>query len=200
MYLTLTELQSIPSFAFPQVIVPLRKAMDTLFQLINCPECPKDNFAAIQNISSIVALCKALVERFQQVLRGIDAEAERLEHSGQKKPYRIGDMNPELQHLHTGTPECPMGFNIEMEPKDWKRLAKMALKTEIHGRGSNPRPLLQLLSDAEERQKRWHEDKEYQCAERRHLFGERHPVDSRKNCEALGAEHIRRVIGNLNWE
>ncbi|KAF2833218.1 hypothetical protein CC86DRAFT_278989 [Ophiobolus disseminans] len=200
MYLTLTELQSIPSFAFPQVIVPLRKAMDVLSDLINCPQCPKDNFSAIQNISSIVALCKAIVERFSKVLIEIDAEAERLEQNGQKKPYRIGDSNPDLQHLHTGTLDCPMGFNIEIEPGDWKRLAKTALKAELYGKGSNPRPLLQLVTDAEERQKRWHEDKWHQCVKNRHLFGGRHPSDAKKSCEALGADHIRRVVSNLKWE
>jgi hypothetical protein len=115
MYLTVTELQSVQSFHFPQVVVPLRKAMGVLSELINCPQCPKDNFSAIQNIASVVALCKAIIERFNKVLMVIDKEAERLEQSGEKKPYRIGDNSPELQHLHTGTLDCPMGFNIEIE-------------------------------------------------------------------------------------
>jgi hypothetical protein len=133
MYLTLSELQSIQSFAFPQVIIPLRKAMGVLSDLIHCPQCPKDTFSATQNISSIVSLCKVIVERFNKVLMGIDAEAERLEQNGGKKPYRIGEVDPALQHLHTGTPDCPMGFNIELEPKDWKRMVKMALKSEVYG-------------------------------------------------------------------
>jgi hypothetical protein len=200
MYLTLSELQSVQSFHFPQVVIPLRKAMGVLSDLIHCPQCRNDNFSAIQNIASIVALCKAVVERFNKVLMEINAEAERLEQSGQKKPYRIGDNNPKLHHLHTGTLECPMGFNIEIEARDWKRLAKTALKTEIYGNGSNPQPLLQLVKEAEERQKRWHEDAEYHCAEREHLFGKRNAGDTEKKCEALGAEHIRRMIGNLDWE
>jgi hypothetical protein len=200
MYLTLSELQSVPTFHFPQVVVPLRKAMGVLSELIHCPQCPKDNFSAIQNIASIVALCKAIVERFNKVLMVIDAEAVRLEQTGQKKPYRIGDNSPELHHLHTGNLDCPMGFNIEIEAKDWKRLAKTALKTEVYGAGSNPQPLLQLVQEAEQRQKRWHEDKEYHCAEREHLFGKRTAHDASKKCEALGAEQIRRMIGILNWD
>lgn len=199
-YLTLTELQSIPTFAFPQVIVPLRKGMNALSDLINCPQCPKDNFSAIQNISSITALFKAIVERFKQVFTAIDVETERLEQTGEKKSYRIGDASPELMHLHTGTADCPMGFNIEIEPKDFKRLAKTALKTELYGRGSNPRPLLQLLADAEERQKRWHQDKGYHCAERQHMLGDRRPDDVNGTCEALAAGHIRREINNLRWD
>jgi DNA-binding transcriptional regulator GbsR (MarR family) len=121
MYLTLTELQSITAFSFPQTNIPLRKAMGVLSDLIHCPQCPKDTFSAIQNISSIAALCKAIIERFNKVLMAIDAEAERLERNGQKKPYRVAEINPELQNLHTGTHDCPIGFNIEVEPKDWKR-------------------------------------------------------------------------------
>jgi hypothetical protein len=200
MYLTLTELQTVPSFAFPQVIIPLRKAMTVLSDLIHCPQCPKESFSAIQNIQSIVALCKAITERFDKVLRGIDAEAERLQRTGQKKPYRIGDNSPQLAHLHDGTLNCPMGFNIEIEAKDWKRLAKTALKTEVYGNGSNQRPLLHLIKETEDRQKRWHENKEYWIQERRHLFGERNTDDTRRNCEALGADQIRRVLANLKWD
>ncbi|KAF2030160.1 hypothetical protein EK21DRAFT_100723 [Setomelanomma holmii] len=200
MYLTLSELQSVPSFAFPQVVIPLRKAMSVLSDLIHCLQCPKESFSAIQNVQSIVALCKAIVERFHKVLMKIDTEFDRLQRTGEKKPFRIGDNSPENHHLHTGTLDCPMGFNIELEAKAWKGLAKAALRTEIYGNGSNPRPLLQLIKEAEERQKRWHEDEEYCTTERRHLWGERHPDDAKKNCEALGAEQIRRVIGNLCWE
>ncbi|KAH7095792.1 hypothetical protein FB567DRAFT_39947 [Paraphoma chrysanthemicola] len=200
MYLTLSELQSVSSFAFPKVVIPLRKAMGVLSDLIHCPQCPKETFSAIQNIQSIVSLCKAIVERFHKVLLEIDAEADRLHQNGEKKPFRIGDNSPENHHLHTGTLDCPMGFNIDIGPREWQRLAKTALRTEIHGGGSNPRPLLQLIKEAEERQKKWHEDKEYCTAERRHLLGERSPDDAKKKCEALGADHIRRVIDNLQWE
>jgi hypothetical protein len=199
MYLTLSELQSIQSFAFPQVIIPLRKAMGVLSDLIHCPQCPKDTFSATQNISSIASLCKVIIERFNKVLMGIDAEAERLEQNGEKKPYRIGEANPALQHLHTGTLDCPMGFNIELEAKDWKRMVKTALKSEIYGNGSNPQPLLTLVEEAVKRQKRWHEDEEFYCAERRHLFGERNE-NAKKKCHALGADHIKHVIGCLKWE
>jgi hypothetical protein len=199
MYLTLSELQSVPSFHFPQVVIPLRKAMGVLSDLIHCPQCPQDNFSAIQNIASIVSLCKAIVERFNKVLMTIDAEAKRLEQTGEKKPYRIGDNTPSLSHLHTNTLDCPMGFNIEIGAQDWKRLAKTALKTEVHGHGSNPRPLLQLIKEAEERQQRWHDDKELHCKERDQLFGNR-TAHREEKCQALGADHIRFMIGNLNWD
>lgn len=203
MYLTLTDLQSVPSFAFPQVVIPLRKAMSNLSDLIHCPQCPKEMFTAIQNIHSAVAIFKALVERFNKVLIELDAEAERLQQTGQKKPYRVGDNNPALHHLHTGTLDCPMGFNIDLEAKDWKRIVKTALKTEIHGGGSNPRPLMDLLKEIEARQERWHNDKEFWSEERIHMFGGTRlecKDRSTKPCEALGADHIRRAINRLNFD
>jgi hypothetical protein len=199
-YLTLTDLQSVQSFAFPQIIIPLRQAMSNLSDLIHCPTCPKDPFNAIQNIQSVVSLFKAIVERFNKVLFEVDAEAERLEAAGQKKPYRIGDNNPALYHLHTGTLDCPMGFNIELEARDWQRIVKTALKTEMNGGGSNPRPLLDLLQEAETRQQKWHNDKEFWNEERKQMFPGGRECHRDKSCQALGADHIRQAIDNLKWQ
>ncbi|CAG5156996.1 uncharacterized protein ALTATR162_LOCUS4789 [Alternaria atra] len=111
---------------------------------------------------------KAIVDRFNKVLIEVDREAVRLEETGQKKPYRIGDNNPALQHLHTGTLECPMGFNIEIEGRDWKKLVKTALKTEVYGGGSNPRPLLDLVKESEARQETWHNGRHSWSDEMKH--------------------------------
>jgi hypothetical protein len=170
--------------------------MDTITSLINCPVCPKEVFSAIQNIQSLVSLFRAITERFNKVLDEVDAEAARLEHSGLKKPYRIGDNSPGLSHLHTGTIDCPMGFNIDIEPGVWKKLVKTALRTEIYGGGSNQRPLSLLLKEAEARQARWHSDREFMCEQRTRMFGAVHKTA----CVALNSEHIRFSIQNLNWE
>ncbi|KAF1837219.1 hypothetical protein BDW02DRAFT_637360 [Decorospora gaudefroyi] len=199
-YLTLAELQAVASFAFPQVTIPLRKAMSALSDLIHCPECPKEPFSAIQNVQSIVALFKAIVERFNKVLLGVDAEAAELERTGQKKPYRIGDNSPAVSHLHTGTWDCPMGFNIEIEGKDWRRIVKTALKTEVYGGGSNPRPLLDLVKESEARQKIWHMHRDLWSEEMTWLHRKESQCDKTQDCEALGAQHIRRAIDNLKWD
>jgi len=199
-WLTLTELQAVTTFEFPQVVIPLRKAISALSDLISCPQCPNEPFSAIQNVQSIVSLMKAIIERFNKVLMEVDREAARLEAAGQKKPYRIGDNNPALFHLHTGTPDCPMGFNIELEAKDWRRLVKTALRTEVYGGGSNPQPLLDLVKESEMRQERWHNDEHSWSEEMRQLHAGRVGCDHSKGCEALGAQHIRRAIDNLKWD
>ncbi|KAH7414509.1 hypothetical protein DE146DRAFT_38158 [Phaeosphaeria sp. MPI-PUGE-AT-0046c] len=200
MYLTVSELQTVQSFEFPQVVTPLRKAMGVLADIIRCKQCPKENFSAMQNTASIVSLSRAIVERFSKVILTIDAETERLERTGGKKPYRIGDNSPELRHLHTGGADCPMGFNIEIGPREFQRLAKTALKTEIYGNGSNPMPLLQLIQEAEVRQERWHNDVQMHCAEREHLFGVRTEQIAKTKCQAIGADMLRLMIGNLRFE
>ncbi|KAF2631950.1 hypothetical protein BU25DRAFT_331276 [Macroventuria anomochaeta] len=199
-FLTLTDLQTVPTFSFPQVIIPLRKAMTTVSSLIHCPICPLDAFSAIQNVSSIVSLFKAIVERFSKVLHEVDLEASRLSTIGSKKPYRIGDNNPALSHLHTGTLDCPMGFNIELEPDVWKKLVKTALRTEMYGGGSNPAPLKQLLKEVEERQQRWYRAEEFLGEERRRIWGREHYEGDKGVCESLGGEQLRRAIGILDWE
>lgn len=199
-YLTLTDLQTVPTFAFPQVIIPLRKAMTAVSTLTHCPVCPLDPFSAIQNVSSIVSLIKAIVERFSKVLAEVDREAALLASTGQRKPYRIGDNSPALAHMHTGTLDCPMGFNIELEPEVWKKLVKTALKTEMEGGGSNPVPLRGLLREVEERQRRWHTDREFLGDERRRVWGGEHCEREGEVCESLGGEHIRRAMGMLDWE
>lgn len=199
-YLTVSELQTVQNFDFPQVVVPLRKAMGVLAEIIRCPECPKDSFSSMQNTGSITSLTRAIIERFSKVILTIDAEAERLERTGAKKSYRIGDSNPNLQHLHTGTPDCPMSFNVELGPRDYQRLAKAGLKTEIYGNGTNPMPFLQLIKEAEERQQRWHEDAGMHCAEREHLFGKRTEKMAKSKCQAIGADLLRTMIGNLRFD
>lgn len=175
--------------------------MAAVTSLTHCPVCPLDPFSAIQNVSSLVSLFKAITERFSKVLQEVDLEAIRLASSGEKKPFRMGDNNPALAHLHTGTLDCPMGFNIELEPDVWKKLVKAALRTEVFGGGSNPAPLQGLIREAEERQKRWHSD-ESLGGEARRLWGkERCANEGDKNvCQSLGSEHIRRAIGMLDWE
>lgn len=174
--------------------------MSTLSTLIHCAQCPQEPFTAIQNVQSIVALFKAIVERLNKVLLCVDREAAELESTGKKKPYRVGDTNPALSHLHTGTPDCPMGFNIELEARDWRKIAKMALRTEVYGGGSNSRPLLNLVSESERRQERWHAQEESWSDEMKQLHAGRKECKNGTGCEALGAQHIRSMLDGLKWD
>lgn len=189
-YLTLTDLQTIPSFSFPQTIPPLRRATRTISSLLSCPTCPLDAFRASQNTSSLSSLFRALTARYAALLAAIDAEATHLQHTNATKPFRIGDASAALAHLHTGTPDCPMGFDVPLQPAVWRVLVKAALRTEVLGGGSNAEPLGVLLDEAEARQTRWRAQG---------VFGE-----GEDGAEVLGAclgsAHVRRALGALVWD
>lgn len=92
-----------------------------------------------------------------------------------------------------------MGFNVDLEPGVWKSLVKSALRTEIEGGGSNATPLKALLEEVEERQRRWHTDKEFLGEERRRVWGSQECERDSSKCEGLGGEHMRRAMGMLDW-
>lgn len=136
------------------------------------------------------------------MLAGIDAEAIRLEQNQERKPLRVGDNSPENMHLHTGSPHCPMSYELRLEAQDWKRLAKQMLKTEVLGEGRNPSSLLGSLDELEKRQHRWHQDKAMQTEERAQLFG------AGSMCRDKGEDalclkmigHVRIMVEQMNWD
>ncbi|ORY13494.1 hypothetical protein BCR34DRAFT_264339 [Clohesyomyces aquaticus] len=201
MYLTLSDLQSMTFFSFPAVIPKLRLAIMSASDIVRCDKCPADPFNAIQNVLTLASLLSALAERYHKVLFEIESEAIRLEQAGKKKPFRVGDNNPALHHLHTGTLDCPMGFDVELEAGEWRRLAKKALKTEVLGGGSNLTPLTALLDQMEARQRRWHAE----CGhgeERERLFGKQRECEKPEE-EAMCLKminQVRTMIGRMEWE
>jgi len=200
MYLTVTDLQSINNFTFPAVVPRLRHALTTASNIVNCPKCPSDTFSAIQNIQCLNSLLSALGQRFHNVLAEIDAEARRCESTGTKKSFRIGDNNPENMHLHTGSPDCPMSYNVELEPKEWKRLAKKMLRTEVEGGGSNPTPLMAVIEQLESRQVIWHQNPDIHGEERERLYGSISScVPGEMQCLRT-VNQVRGMVGRMDWE
>ncbi|KAF2637062.1 hypothetical protein P280DRAFT_472579 [Massarina eburnea CBS 473.64] len=202
MFLAVSELQSITSFAFPAIVPHLRSAASTANTIIHCEKCPLQAFSAIQNIQSLTSLLSSLAERYHKVLSEIEAEAARAEVAGEKKPFRVGDNSQENSHLHTGTLDCPMGFNVELEPRDWKRMCKTALKTEVLGGGGFQMPLAKLLDEFEKRQRRWHADKSMNSEERTRIFGAHDTCKGRgEMAMCLRMVHsVRKMIGTMKWE
>ncbi|KAF2706642.1 hypothetical protein K504DRAFT_384935 [Pleomassaria siparia CBS 279.74] len=204
MYLAISELQTMPTFAFPAVIMPLRRAMSTAATLLRCEKCPNEPFTAIQNVQSLTALLGALAERFHKVLDTVDDEAGRLERTGTKKLFRVSENNPATQHLHTGSVDCPMGFDIELESGDWKRLVKKAVKSEVIGGGANANPLISLVDMMEQRQHGWHMNhaRMGHLDARIRMFGPQNVCDSRGNdasCLRMVAQ-VRSMVNHMRWD
>jgi len=192
------------SFAFPAVVAPLRRAMTTASTLLHCEKCPKEPFTAIQNVQSLSALLSALAERFHKVLNEVETEASRLENTNGKKLFRVSENNQGTTHLHTGGINCPMGFNIELEGKEWRRVVKKAVRTEVLGGGTNSVPLKLMLDLFEQRQRRWHTD-HAQMPEpdaRIQMFGEQNVCasDGRDATCLRMVASVRSMIDHMRWD
>ena len=159
MYLCLSNLGGIPTFEFPYQLPPIKSAIRTTKGVLECSQCPKESTSAMQNIMMLITLVTTITDSYRKMLVYIDNETARAEAAGEKKNYRIGDNSPEKWHMHTGTLDCPMGFNIDLDPDQWKSLARQVIKADVHGSANaSSTSLMGLVGSLEERQVRWHEN------------------------------------------
>jgi hypothetical protein len=101
----------------------------------------------------------AVTDCYRKILGSIDAEAARAENAGTTIQYRIGDTSPERWHLHTGTNDCPMGVNVDLDPSEYKMLARKVIKADVLGAANanpNQMSVLGIVKSLEERQHEWH--------------------------------------------
>ena len=114
----------------------------------------------------MITLLSALACGFDTILQEVDKEAARLTDIGQKKSFKMGDANLEMAHLHTGGPDCPMNFDVELEATEWRKLAFRAIKAQIHGIRDDQLTLEGTLARLEFRQRVWHSELDSQSIER----------------------------------
>jgi len=153
----------------------------------------------MQNTQSLSTLLATIAGRFHRILQQIDSEGEEMERMGQKKAFRVGDNDPSVQHLHTWTPDCPLGFNIELDAKDWKQLAKKAIKGEVLGGGTATAAFMDLVHQFERRQNRWHADEKH-LEERVQFFGERNVCQTGDEACLRMINQVKVMVNNLPWE
>jgi hypothetical protein len=162
MYHTLSTLQSHDQFSFPESLLPIRTSLHTTKSVLECTQCPKESTTAMQNIMHLTTLLTTITDSYRKLLQAIDAEAARVSEVGEKKKFRMGDSSPEKAHLHTGTLDCPMGFFVNLDGKEWKMLARKVVEGDIavaSPDSHNQTTVLGLANMLEERQLRWHEDR-----------------------------------------
>ncbi|KAL9089619.1 MAG: hypothetical protein Q9165_005651 [Trypethelium subeluteriae] len=154
-YLILSELRTYSGCSFPLPLPTLRKSMVTAEQVLTCEECPKDFSTASQNLHMSCALLGTIGNGFRQLLKGIEQEAAVAEARGEKKALRVGDMNVANSHLHTGTLDCPMGFNVEVAASEWRELARKAVIASFDG-ANGATSLMDIVQKLEDRQRARH--------------------------------------------
>jgi hypothetical protein len=163
MYLTLSNLQSLDQFSFPETLLPIRTSLHTTKSLLECSLCPKKATSAMQNVMHLATLLTTITDSYRKLLEAIDTEATRASEAGERKKFRMGDSSPEKAHLHTGTSDCPMGFFVNLDGQEWKVLARKVVEGDIavtSRDSSHQITVLGLANMLEERQLRWHQDRD----------------------------------------
>jgi hypothetical protein len=144
--------------------------MSTAKTIICCEECPRHFITGVQNTQLLGALFIAIAERFSRVLENINEEAARAENEGERKRFRLTDLNGENGgHLHLGGAGCMAAFSLDLSPGEWRSMCKKVVRAEVvgpaeGGEGDCPGSdehshcpyFLGLTKQMEERQHRWH--------------------------------------------
>jgi hypothetical protein len=157
LYISLSGLQALATFSFPLALPPIRLACNAAYGVLVCQQCPKDRNSAISNLMLLTTLLTSIVERYDRVLKQIDADSQKASSAGETIPFRMGENRPEYAHLHTGTLDCPMGFDVDLSPSEWQQLARKAIKADVLGPAPYGRQSISDIVDLfEQRQHQWH--------------------------------------------
>lgn len=145
----------------PMALALLKTALSEAEQILKCSSCttPHSPIASWrQNTLFMITLLSSIACLFEEILHGVDAEASALHTSNQKKTMRMGQLwSVDTAHLHTGTPNCPMAFSIELEALEWRSLAFRSIKHEINGVDEGRNTLQSLVTRLERRQQTAHD-------------------------------------------
>jgi len=152
--LALETLQSMTAFHFPSSLGGLRNIMSSLSTVIDCSVCPTQRTTSLQNSLLLQTTLSCLAEKFQGLLFGLEQEYQRLIRENERPKIRVGDPTVPMA-LHSGSPECYQGFNISLEPDQWKQMARKELMTLLKGPDHS---LAQLIRGIQQRQIKWHAD------------------------------------------
>ncbi|KAI4178232.1 MAG: hypothetical protein LQ348_005655 [Seirophora lacunosa] len=152
LYSMLISFQSLPSPSFPSSRAPLIRAINLARAVVRCPFCPRDFPSALQNLMLLTTLLPLVVHSYAQLLAEIQKQAAQ----GHRITYRVGDLAQAASHLHTGTADCPMGFNVELDSEEWAAMARKIVKQDIYGNAQSIDCLFSVVEELEQRQHIWH--------------------------------------------
>ena len=159
LYVTLSDLGTTKEWSFPMSVHKLKTAMQTSDAVLKCQICPYESTTAMQNLMLLTTLLTTVTDCYRKILKSIDVQAAKAEESGDTIQYRMGDSNPEKWHLHTGTNDCPMGINVDLDASEYKMLARKVIRADVHGAKNSPMgqiSVVGLVDRLEQRQQEWH--------------------------------------------
>ncbi|KAL1646893.1 hypothetical protein SLS58_003028 [Diplodia intermedia] len=193
------------SHEFPFSLPPLRSALAAANAVLHCPTCPQSMATATQNIHMLISLLMTVIDAVHKLLQTIDAEAARVDAAGTSKPFMVADASAP-HYMHTGTPDCPVKFGMELSGAEWRELARKVVKRQVvgsNGGGGATEAEREQVTGAEDtiygmlaafvrRQNRWHDDPDM-IEVRRKAMGD--GGASVEKMEELG--HMRLCVQNV---
>lgn len=199
LYLTLSSLQpyaaSSTALMFPVPLLPMRKAISTGYTVLQCPHCPSVFASSMQNLMLLGTLLQLLAVCYSNMLHSIDSEAAALSAEGAKKKFRMGDMSEGTAAMHTGTPDCPMAFEVDLSANEWRIMARKVVISNLRG-SDGKGGLMGLLNSMEERQRERHRSQprhdhgnDVACK----LMSQATPPDGDYTCLRI-MDHARKII------
>ena len=152
LYVTLAAFQDPPPPSFPYSMTSLKRACKLAGEVVGCKACGSRYNTALQNSMLLGTMINLIITDFRRLLTHVEERAKTTE----KLSLRMAENNTDLEHLHTGTPDCPMGIDIELDGAQWKAVADKAIRRELFGTPDH-RGLAQIVDQMKERQLEWHE-------------------------------------------
>ncbi|KAI9670664.1 MAG: hypothetical protein M1831_005884 [Alyxoria varia] len=163
----MTALQNLPSdngYFFPISLKPLKLAMQIAQETLNCPQCPRHKSTYKTNFMLVNTILDRIASGFKSLLQSIHAEAAQAHALKQRKSFQMGEQVAETALYHTGGPECPMAWKVDLQPQEWRGLAYRAVQNEVDDIGDGRTTLEALVTATESRQRVWHDHIAHNCS------------------------------------
>ena len=168
LYSTLASFQSPPQPSFPYSMGLLRNAVRLGHTVVRCQICPRSYNTGVQNVMLLGTLVQMISNEYFKLIKHIGQRSA----NEDKITFRVGEHSLPWDSRHTGTPDCPMGINIDLSGAEWQMLARKAVRQEVLGSSNGTNSLMALIDAMRERQQSLHEG---YCPER-HIAGHEHNV------------------------
>ena len=152
LYVTLSSFQALPPPSFPYSMGALTKATTVAREALRCQRCPKMYALALQNLMSLCTLLPLIAHQYGKLLQYIDERSAK----GRPISVRMGEKALDQMHLHTGTADCPMAFDLDLSAKEWRAMSRKVVRRKVIGDVDSNNSLLGLIEELESRQRAWH--------------------------------------------
>ena len=153
LYSTLVSFQSPPEPSFPYSMGLLRNAVRLGHTVVRCQICPQRYNTGVQNVMLLGTLVQMISNEYSKLLTHIEQRSA----NEDKITFRIGEHSLSWDSRHTGTPDCPMGINIDLSGAEWQMLARKAVRQEVLCSSNGTDSLMALIDAMRERQQSLHQ-------------------------------------------